>query len=131
MEYESTGRKMQKPKVSTKVQAMRVAGNSAKNSVSAPASKPISDEPPVARDGTFEDIITGKKLFVHIKNPDDHDALLSLKQICSRFPGVSDIVLVLGEPKKSAIKMPFRVDPTNALIGELVKILGEDAVVLK
>jgi hypothetical protein len=40
-------------------------------------------------------------------------------------------VLVLGEDKKSAIKLPFRVDASDSLIGELVKILGEDAVVLK
>lgn len=131
MEYESTGRKMQKPKISAKVQAMRVASAKTKNSVSAPASTPIADTPPPARDGVFEDVITGKKLYVHIKNPDDHDALLALKQVCSQFPGISDIVLVLGENKKSAIKLPFRVDPTHALIGALVKILGEDAVVLK
>jgi hypothetical protein len=40
-------------------------------------------------------------------------------------------VLVLGEGKKSAIKLPFRIDATDELIGALVKILGEDAVVLK
>ena len=41
------------------------------------------------------------------------------------------MVLVLGPDKKSAIKMPFRVDGSDELIGRLVKILGEDAVALK
>jgi hypothetical protein len=40
-------------------------------------------------------------------------------------------VLVLGAEKKSAIKLPFKVDGSDELIGMLVKILGEDAVVLK
>jgi DNA polymerase-3 subunit alpha len=121
--YESTGRKMNAPKVSSKVKAMRVSGKTSKKSDSptevAEKPRPIMDVPPM------------KKLFVHIKNPDDHEALLALKQICSRYPGVSDIVLVLGEDKKSAIKLPFRVESNAALMGELVKQLGEDCVALK
>ena len=72
-----------------------------------------------------------KKLFVHVRNHDDHQALTNLKEISSRHPGASDIVLVIGEEKKSAIKLPFTVDTTDALVGELVKLLGEDAVVIK
>lgn len=74
---------------------------------------------------------TLKKVYVHIKNPEDQQALLELKQVSSKFPGLSDMVLVLGEEKGSAIKMPFRVDGSDELIGRLVKIVGEDAVVLK
>jgi DNA polymerase III subunit alpha len=132
LSYESTGRKMEKPKMSAKVKAMRVASMKAGGggSVSAPASTPMANVPP-ARPRPIEEKIEIKKLFVHIKNPDDHDALLALKQICSQFIGTTDIVLVLGATKKSAIKLPFKVDPSDALIGALVKILGEDAVVLK
>ena len=72
-----------------------------------------------------------KKMYVHIKDPDDHEALKALKQICSDYPGSFDIVLVLGDEKKSAIKLPFKIDANDALIGELVKILGEDSVVIK
>lgn len=134
-EYESTGRKMDAPKVSSKVKAMRVAEFKAKQTggtVSAPAStmpeekkadapkpRPIMDIPPV------------KKLFVHIKDPDDHTALLHLKQVCGEFKGHTDIILVLGADKKSAIRLPFGVDGSTELIGELVKQLGEDCVVLK
>ena len=129
-EYESTGTKMQKPKPSAKVKAMRVAGAvKTIGSVSAPASTPLVDAP--ERSQAFDDVIVIKKLYVHIKNPDDHDSLLLLKQVCSQFMGATDIVLVLGEGKKSAIKLPFRIEPSDALIGALVKILGEDAVVLK
>lgn len=72
-----------------------------------------------------------KKIYVHVKNPDDVQTLTSLKDVSARFPGNSSIVLVLGDDKKSAIKLPFEVDAGDMLVGELVKLLGEDAVVVK
>jgi len=129
--YESTGRKMKKPKTSTKVQALRVASSGYEsqrvdNSVSTP---PIESELTISK--VALELPSIKKLYVHIKNPDDHDALLALKVVCGDFLGTQDIVLVLGESKKSAIKLPFRVDGSDNLISRLVKLLGEDAVVLK
>jgi DNA polymerase-3 subunit alpha len=130
--YESTGRKMETPKVSSKVKAMRVAEHRSKkpNSVSAAASTMPNDTPAIEHRPIL-DIPVVKKLFVHIKNPDNHDALLQLKQTCNEFTGSTDIVLVLGADKKSAIRLPFRIDASNELIGALVKQLGEDCVVLK
>lgn len=129
--YESTGNKMQRPKASsTKVQAMRVKSQKAVGEVSMPATtKPRSSSAP--RPKPVMDEVVIKKLYVLVKNADDQQTLLELKQVCSRYPGFTDIVLVLGEDKKSAIKLPFRVDANDQLIGELVKQLGEDAVVLK
>ena len=72
-----------------------------------------------------------KKLYVHINDPDDHDSLLSLKKICSNYSGESEIVLVLGAEKKSAIKLPFGVILSEELISELNKILGNDKVIVK
>lgn len=132
-DYESTGRKMEAPKMSAKVKAMRVAEFKAKKtggSVSAPASS-LPDEKPAEKLRPILDIPPPKKLYVHIKNPDDHEALLQLKRICGEFTGNTDIVLVLGEDKKSAIKLPFKVDGCDELVGSLVKELGEDCVVLK
>jgi DNA polymerase III subunit alpha len=136
-EYESTGRKMETPKISSKVIAeRRSAYKSAKSGVpaqpvasaavkTAPADAPKSVSKPMV------EIPVIKKLYVHIKDPDDHGALLALKQTCSSFPGGTDIVLVLGADKKSAIKLPFQVDSSDVLVGELVKLLGEDCVALK
>lgn len=119
--YESIGRKMDKPKISAKVKAMRVTSK-------APVKKSNNvDKPviiPLAKDSV-------KKLYVHIQNPDDHSSLQALKQICSEYPGLFDIILVLGADKKSAVKLPFKIDSSNSLIDELVKILGKDSVVLK
>lgn len=122
--YESNGQKMAKPKASSgAVRATRQKNSYSKAAAntSAPAisSGPIRPPEPL------------KKVFVHVKNPEDQASLIKLKQICADNPGLSDIVLVLGKNKESAIKMPFRVDGNDELVGQLVKVLGEDAVVLK
>jgi DNA polymerase-3 subunit alpha len=134
-EYESTGRKMEAPKMSSKVKALRVAEHKAKYSktpeLSAPVPTPAAEPVAVEKPRPILDIPPVKKLFVHIKNPDDHEALLVLKQTCSNFVGNIYIILVLGADKKSAIKLPFGVNGSVELIGELVKVLGEDCVVLK
>lgn len=117
--YQAHGRKMQKPKASRSVTASRKKAAAATVSKEATTPKYTALVEPI------------KKLYVHVKNPDDQALLVQLKQTCGLFPGVSDIVLVLGDDKKSAIKMPFRVDGGDALIGALVKLVGEDAVILK
>jgi DNA polymerase-3 subunit alpha len=126
--YESTGTKMRKPKPGKKVTVGKIEASapaSTDQALSSVVDVALLTDQDTALRNTF------KKLYVHIKNPDDHDALLMLKQVCSQFTGMIDIVLVLGAEKKSAIKLPFKVDPTDELIGALVKILGEDAVVYK
>ena len=120
-EYESIGRKMDAPKMSAKVKAMRVAAKT-------PAKQLATSVKPeivlLEKDSV-------KKLYVHIKNPDDHESLQSLKQICSNYPGLFDIILVLGADKKSAVKLPFKVNASEDLVSELAKIIGKDSVVLK
>jgi len=118
-DYESTGRKMTTPTVSAKVKAERIAKQA------------IDISPEVAASPAVEEVVVAKKLFVHIKDPDDHDALLNLKKTCGDHPGLSDIVLVLGAEKKSAIRLPFKIEHSDILVGKLVKLLGEDSVVLK
>ncbi len=115
-EYEPTGQKMKKPKPSTKkVHTSRVpAANATETS-----KKPVYDLPVVT------------KLYVQIKDPDNHEALKELKSTCGHHPGVSEIILVLGDNNKSAIKLPFKIDGSDELISKLVKILGEDNVKIK
>jgi len=129
--YESHGNKMAKPKAhSANVMAkrnIRAQAKSQEASAAPAAAKPSAS----ASSYTVLEAEQTKKLYVHVKDPDDQTSLMKLKQICGDFPGVTDIVLVLGAAKKSAIKMPFKIDGSNTLIGELVKLLGEDAVVLK
>ena len=118
--YESTGRKMTGPKVNSSVVAKRVAAQQKTQTKQAPSKpEPIDDKTPL------------KKVYVHISDPDNHEALVYLKTVCSANPGLSDIILVLGKDKKSAIKMPFRVDAVDSFLVSLRNELGENSVVLK
>jgi DNA polymerase III alpha subunit len=121
--YESNGQKMAKPK-GGKLAAVRKRREPSKWSGSNNSTPRESSDPPPAAEVL-------KKLFIHVKDPEDQAALMQIRKECALSPGLSDIVLVLGPDKQSAIKMPFRVDGSDELIGRLVKILGEDAVVLK
>ena len=71
------------------------------------------------------------ELYVHIKNPNDTSSLLQLKKICTQHPGQCDVIMVLGANKSKAIRMPFKVEQDDNLIGKLVKVLGEDCVSVK
>ena len=128
--YESNGQKMAKPKGGN-VKAVRTPpkGSLYQKQASSTASGPGSSStrppstPPVAE--------ALKKVYVHITDTDNQEALLKLKQVSASFPGLCDMILVLGEDKQSAIKMPFRVDGSEELTGKLVKVFGEDAVAIK
>ncbi len=121
-DYRSTGGQPLAPRPG-KVKATRRPGSPTNQAVQTQA-KPKNDSTPVA-------IAAEKKLFVHVKDPDDHQTLMALKKSCALYPGTDSVVLVLGDEKKSAIKLPFAVECTDQLVGELVKLLGEDAVVVK
>jgi hypothetical protein len=68
---------------------------------------------------------------VRVKNPDDMAALTKFKQLCTENPGQHDIIMMLGDDKTSAIRLPFRVDAQQRLQNELAQILGKDCVVVK
>ena len=128
-DYESTGRKMEAPKQRASVQATRVKSRS--TAVSGRPSEVAAAVLPAVHRAPQKEIEPLKKLFVHIKNPENHAALVRLKELCAAHPGQNDIVLVLGEEKKSALRLPFRVDSGDELVSSLVRDLGEDSVVLK
>ena len=139
--YESTGRRVDSLKarkvpqtktVSQKVSNTQKKASTPKNNSSAvlnkSSEKSTSNPLKSAENYQAEKI---QRVFVHIKNPSDHESLLSVKKICGKFPGMSEIILVLGEVEKSAIRMPFKVDSNSDLPKELVSLLGKECVVLK
>ena len=134
--YESTGRKMDAPKISAAVKKERreayrnqkngVSPKSAvKNDATKPQSKAHSTPVNVAPE------IPASKLFVYIKDPNDHSRLVKMKSVCSENAGTTDVVLVLGEKEKSAMRLPFKVDANENLLSQLKNTLGEECVVLK
>ena len=142
-QYQATGRKMEAPKMSNKVKqerrtafrtqttqragATRASTAKGANMKSAPADTTNTPPRPIATHAAPET----EKLFLHIKNPSDHDKLVTLKSLCSEYAGVTDVVLVLGEANKSAMRMPFRVEAGDQLMDQLRQTLGDECVVLK
>ena len=134
--YESTGRKMDAPKISSAVkkerrEAYRNQKNGAspksavKNDTAKPQPKTHSAPVNVAPE------IPASKLFVYIKDPNDHSRLVKMKSVCGENAGTTDVVLVLGEKEKSAMRLPFKVDANDNLLNQLKNTLGEECVVLK
>ena len=134
--YESTGRKMDAPKISSAVKKeRREAYRNQKNGVSpksavkndAAKPQPKTHSAPV----NVAPEIPASKLFVYIKDPNDHSRLVKMKSVCSENAGTTDVVLVLGEKEKSAMRLPFKVDANDNLLSQLKNTLGEECVVLK
>ena len=134
--YESTGRKMEAPKISAAVKKeRREAYRSRKEGVSTkPTTKTTAVKAPV-KTNTQPVNVTPEtpvsKLFVHIKDPNDHARLIKMKSVCGEHAGMTDVVLVLGEENKSAMRLPFKVDTNDNLLSQLKNTLGEECVVVK
>ncbi|WP_338503453.1 DNA polymerase III subunit alpha [Candidatus Minimicrobia sp. QA0096] len=134
--YESTGRKMDAPKISSAVKKERREayrnqknGASPKSAVKNDAAKPQSKTHSAPVNVAPE--IPASKLFVYIKDPNDHSRLVKMKSVCGENAGTTDVVLVLGEKEKSAMRLPFKVDANDNLLSQLKNTLGEECVVLK
>ncbi len=115
--YQATGKKMKTPKpkvMKTGALAKAVAAKAQPSYTY----KPIEDA-------------TALKLYVHVKNPNDHDRLKQLKQSLNEYPGESEIILVLGEDKSSAIRLPFLIEATDALRSTIGELYGTECVVVK
>ena len=127
-DYQSTGGAPLRPSPGGGVQTSRRSGNNYRN---ASASTKGAAASYVRQETTPVAVAEPKTLYAQIKDPDDHKSLEALKYVCGRHPGTENVILVLGDRQKSAIKLPFNVECGDKLIGELVKVLGEDAVVIK
>lgn len=113
--YQKSGKKMKTPK--------------AKVLNKEPAATPVIEASNVTYVPVDE---TPKKLYVHVKQPDDHETLLQLKKCLNGFPGECEIILVLGEnEQKSALRLPFKVDPHDDLKTQIAELYGADCVVVK
>jgi DNA polymerase-3 subunit alpha len=71
------------------------------------------------------------KLYIHVKDTNDHERLLSMKRLLNGYPGSSEVVLVLGEDRASAIRMPFKIEISDLLKQQVSEIYGEECVVVK
>ena len=133
--YESTGAKLKTPtkgvsqKPRGKVAATNVSGGHGGGGYRRGGEKPATHFRTTESDVDAKPM-KPKKIFIRVMDPSNKDALVSLKQSCAVYPGLSEVILVIGENKK-AMRMPFRCEPSEVLIGELTDIFGKEGVVVK
>lgn len=122
--YKKTGKNMRIPKIKSQAimtnkakknrQTFDIPGVESANVTYSP----IEDEP-------------AKILYIHVKDPDNHNLLKDLKIHLNDHTGLSEIILVLGEDKKSALRLPYRVEISERLISSVSELYGSDCVVVK
>ena len=123
-DYQSTGEKVAPPKVSPKYkQEKRAQFQAKKNGGLSSVAEPKLDYQPV-----LPKPVMAKRLFIHVKDPNDQGILVALKSLCRDYVGEDEVILVLGDETKSAMRLPFRVEADDPLITGLVGILGKDCV---
>lgn len=132
--YESTGVQLKVPtkgvsqKPRNRVSASNVSGSKPSGSSKSKSSAPTTHFSTTASGDAQP--IKPKKVFVRVMDPSNTSALISLKKACANFPGLSEIILVIGEEKK-AMRMPFKCDPEQKLVEELRNYFGPEGVVVK
>ncbi len=73
-----------------------------------------------------------ERLYLLIENPEDTDTLSAIRRLADLNVGFQEVILVLkdGETKRP-LRMPFKVDVTDDLLGKLKELLGEEKVRVK
>ena len=126
-EYQSHGRKMTAPKGRAAVKNKRYPRKNANGAPAVTAAASAKAAPAIIAK-PLEKLET---VYVKVKNPSDRDLLVSLKKLCSQNPGQNDIIMILGEDKSNAIRLPFRVDAQRNLRAGLAELLGDECVKVK
>lgn len=104
--YRSTGKKLKSP-------------TTTKNKKSSETQK-VANDPNIPQ-----------TMYIHVKDTNDHDSLREMKRQLSDSPGENQIILVLGEDKSSAVRLPFTTNVSDSLVESLRSIYGSDQVVVK
>ncbi len=83
---------------------------------------------------TPKDIVekdVAQTMYIHVKDTNDHDSLREMKKELSNTPGDNQVILVLGEDKSSAIRLPFTTQLSDKLVSNIQSLYGADQVVVK
>ena len=126
-EYQSHGRRMTAPKGRAAVKNKRYPRKNANGAPAVTAAASAKAAPAI----TLKPLEKLETVYVKVKNPSDRDLLVSLKKLCSQNPGQNDIIMILGEDKSNAIRLPFRVDAQRNLRAGLAELLGDECVKVK
>ena len=126
-QYEPTGQKLPVPKAAAPRPSRRSRAASVGTGYGGAPSGSAMEEPhaPV----TPPKDPRGEKLYVLIEDPDNTEALSEIRHLCELNPGVQEIIMVIkdGEGKRP-LKLPFRIDVNDDLMGPLRELLGSECV---
>ena len=129
--YESTGATLKTP---TKGVEQKPRGKVAATSVGG-GYKRGGSEKPATKFKTSESAIDAKpkqlkRLYIRIIDSSDKKKLDAMTKICSTYPGLSDVILVIGE-KKKAMRIPYKVELEDVLVSGLKEVFGDENVIAK
>ena len=129
--YQSTGGAIAAPKMSVKVKREKRAEFKSKRSGTPVAASTTTAKAPTQTSPQPAPEEVAARIYIHVADPENHQALVDMKSLCNKYPGTTEVVLVLGDTNKSAIKLPFKVDAAGELLNSLHDLLGKDCVVAK
>lgn len=126
-QYEPTGQKLPVPKAAAPRPSRRSRAASVGTGYGGAPSSSAMEEPHVPVTPPKDP--RGEKLYVLIEDPDNTEALSEIRHLCELNPGVQEIIMVIkdGEGKRP-LKLPFRIDVNDDLMGPLRELLGSECV---
>lgn len=77
------------------------------------------------------DTDTRHKFYVMIKDPEDNSALQALRKIIANYQGNDQVIVVLGQDKKAAIKLSSGVKICDELTDQAKQLLGDECVAIR
>jgi DNA polymerase-3 subunit alpha len=87
---------------------------------------------PTSRAPKTDTAVATKRLYIRLKNAEDNQTLMTLKQIIDANKGDTEVVLVLGnDDQKQIIKLPPRIDHRAEVMGSLHELVGASNVKLQ
>ena len=133
--YQPTGTKLAAPGLAPSSPRGRRSKTSADkvynkgSSTGAPSSAPAIDAPRVLKNPPKDP--RKERLYVLIEDANDTDTLTAIRRLADLNPGFQDVVLVLRDgERKRPLRMPFRVEVSDELMGKLKELVGEERVKL-
>ena len=131
--YQSTGTKLAAPVAAPntgrrrgKTSAERVYNGSSVGKEARNVS-PVIDTPRVLKEPPKDP--RKERLYLLIEDANDTDTLSAIRRLADLNPGFQEVVLVLKDgERKRPLRMPFKVEASDDLLGKLKDLLGEEKV---
>ncbi len=132
--YESTGTKLAAPVAAAGGKQKKYGKSSAEKvyggTKGAPSNVPIDNAPKLLKNPPKDP--RKERLYILIEEPENTEILTAIRRLADIYLGMQDVVLVLKEGEiKRPLKMPFKVDASEELLGKLRELVGDECIKVK